>query len=608
MIRTWKPQLAASAVLMAALGGGVYASGPAARLGGEPSGQDRAERGRTPVADAAMRRDIESVRTLVRAGGDVNGAQGDGMTALHWAATYGDVDLADVLLYAGANVKATSRLGRFTPLHVASQGGFGAVVKALLERGADPNALTTTDATALMLAAQSGNVAAVTALLDAAADVNATEKANGQTPLMFASAFDRGDVVRLLLARGAKADTASKVVDLAALTMSGEGDGRPPEPQGALASPPKGAPGTISSGGGRAPEPTSQGAPARMAPPRTGDVAGASRPFRYNELIGAQGGLSALHLAVRQGATTAAHALVESGANVNLPSPGDRTTPLLMATLNGHFDLAAYLLDHGADPNLASRGGAAPLYATLNVQWAPKAAYPQPRAYLQQRTTYLELMRALLDRGADPNARLSRKVWYSGYNFDQSGIDEVGASPFWRAAYASDVEAMRLLVSRGADPWIPSARPAERARGLDGVGELRDTSNLPPVPVGGPGIPSLQAVAGVGYGKGFAGNSHVFAPSGMMPAVKYLVEEIGVDVNAIDYEGNTVIHHAASRGDLEMIKYLVSKGADVTRVNRAGQTTIDLANGPVQRVQPFPETIAYLASLGAKNNHKCVSC
>ena len=610
MSRTWMPHLGVSAALAAVLGGGVHASSPAPalRLDEEPGAQGRAEPGRSPVADAAMRRDVDGVRALVRAGGDVNGAQGDGMTALHWAATYGDVELTDVLLYAGANVKATSRLGRYTPLHVASQGGFGGVVKILLDRGADPNALTTTGATALMLGAQSGNVAAVAALLEAKADVNATEKANGQTPLMFASAFDRGDVVTLLMARGATAGTTSKVVDLAALTMSGEGDGRPPEPQGALQNPAKTAAGTISTGGGRAPESAVASPPARAATPRVGDVAGATRPFRYNELIGAQGGLSALHFAARQGASAAARALVESGAVVNLPSPGDQTTPLLMATLNGHFDLAKYLLDHGADPNLASRGGAGPLYATLNVQWAPKAAYPQPRSYLQQRTTYLDLMRALLDGGADPNARLSRKVWYSGYNFDQSGIDEVGASPFWRAAYASDVEAMRLLVSRGADPQIPSVRPAERTRGLDGVGELRDTSNLPPVPVGGPGIPPLQAVAGVGYGKGFAGNSHVFAPSGMMPAVKYLVEEIGVDVNAIDYEGNTVIHHAASRGDLEMIKYLVSKGADVTRVNRAGQTTIDLANGPVQRVQPFPETIAYLASLGAKNNHKCVSC
>jgi uncharacterized protein len=419
---------------------------------------------------------------------------------------------------------------------------------------------------------------------------------------VFAAAYDRAEVVTLLVGRGASASTTSKVVDLAALTMDG-----PMEPQGAPPASAGAGVGTIATGGGRAP--AAAVAPARPAAgARPNDVAGATRPFRYNELIGAQGGLSALHFAARQGATAAAHALIDHGADVNLRSPGDATTPLLMATLNGHFDLAKYMLDHGADPNLLSRAGAGALYAALNVQWAPKAAYPQPRAHLQQRTTYLELMRAVLDQGADPNARLTRKVWYSGYNFDQSGVDEGGATPFWRAAYASDVEAMRLLVARRADPNIPSVRPAERSRGLDGVGEMRDVSSLPPLPVGGPGIPPLQAVAGVGYGKGFAGNSHVFAPAGMMPAVKYLVEELGADVNALDYEGNTVVHHAASRGDTEMIRYLVAKGADVTRVNRAGQTTIDLANGPVQRVQPFPETIAYLASLGAKNNHKCVSC
>jgi uncharacterized protein len=544
--------------------------------------------GRSPVADAAMRRDVETVRTLLRQGADVNGAQGDGMTALHWAATHGDAALTEILLYGGANVKATSRLGRHTPLHVASQHAAAPVVAALLARGAEADATTSTGATALMFAAQTGHVPTVTALLDAKADVNAAEQAHGQTALMFAATADRAEVVSLLLTRGAKADVTSKVVDLAALTSS-PGEGGPPEPQ---------------TGGQNQARPAAPARPAAQA----NSVAGATRPYRYNELIGAQGGLSALHFAARQGAFAAARAIVEHGGRVNLPSPGDGTSPLLIATLNGHFDLAKYFIEHDADPNLASKAGATPLYAVLNVQWAPKAAYPQPRAYLQQRTTYLDLMTLLLDKGADPNARLTRKVWYSGYNFDQSGVDEIGATAFWRAAYASDVTAMRLLVARGADPFIPSVRPAERTRGLDGVGELRDVSALPPVPVGGPGIPVLHAVAGVGYGKGFAGNSHVFAPAGMMPAVKYLVEEIGVDVNERDYEGNTVVHHAASRGDTEMIKYLVSKGAVVTHVNRAGQTTIDLANGPVQRVQPFPETIEYLASLGAKNNHKCVSC
>jgi len=94
----------------------------------------------------------------------------------------------------------------------------------------------------------------------------------------------------------------------------------------------------------------------------------------------------------------------------------------------------------------------------------------------------------------------------------------------------------------------------------------------------------------------------------MLAAVKYLVEECGADVNARDHEGNTAIHHAASRGDTEMIRYLVSKGADPKAVNREGRTTVDMANGPVQRVQPWPDTIQYLEGLGAKNNHKCLSC
>ena len=217
-------------------------------------------------------------------------------------------------------------------------------------------------------------------------------------------------------------------------------------------------------------------------------------------------------------------------------------------------------------------------------------------------------MQAFLDNGADPNARLRRKVWYSGYNFDLSGIDEYGGTAFWRAAYASDVDAMKLLVARGADPNIPTMRTPGRPRTGDGQRDVKDVSGMPVIPVGGPGVPPLLAAAGQGYGEGFAANSHRFAPGGMMAAVKYLIEELHADVNARDHEGNTALHNAASRGDVEMIKYLVSKGADVKVVNRFGQTTADMANGPVQRIQPFPEALALLESLGAKNNHKCISC
>src|SRR5262249_55270413 len=210
---------------------------------------------------------------------------------------------------------------------------------------------------------------------------------------------------------------------------------------------------------------------------------------------------------------------------VNETSPADRTTPLLIATINGHFDVATYLLEHGGNPNLVSDAGAAPLYAALNVQWAPKAAYPQPRAYLQQRHSYLDLMKNLLDHGADPNARVTRKIWYSSYNFDQSSVDEIGATPFWRAAYAADVEAMTLLVAYGADLHITTMNAPGR-RDPDSPEPGKDVSGLPPIPVGGPAVTPLQAASGVGYGKGFAGNSHHFALTGMLAAARYLVEKL----------------------------------------------------------------------------------
>ena len=118
----------------------------------------------------------------------------------------------------------------------------------------------------------------------------------------------------------------------------------------------------------------------------------------------------------------------------------------------------------------------------------------------------------------------------------------------------------------------------------------------------------IHAASGAGYGQGFAANAHRHVPDGWVPAVTYLVEEHGADVNARDLNGYSPVHHAAARGHNDLIGYLVEQGADVTFVSRRGQTTVDMANGPVQRTQPFPDTIDLLESLGAKNNHNCVSC
>jgi uncharacterized protein len=536
----------------------------------------------TTIAEAAQSRDLAAVKKLLKEGVDVNAAQGDGMTALHWAALNGDAEIASMLLYAGANVSAKTRLGGYTPLHLASQIGNSNVIAPLLAANASVSVLTATGATPLMQAAASGNADSVRMLIENGADPNVKETANGQTALMFAAAADRVEVVKLLLSRGANLDETSRVEDFAKLTVSDDAFGM------------------------------SQQQPARPAPPPVAgkDVAGVTRPFNYNELISKHGGLTPLQFAARQGAMRVVETLVTAGAKVNQQGAGDQTTALVIACINGQFDIANYLLDHGADPNIASVGGVTPLYAAINVQWQPRSFYPQPRAYLQQQTSYLDLLAKMLDKGADPNLRTNRNTWFTQYNFDLLRVDDSGATPFWRAAYASDIAAMKMLVEHGADPNIPAMKPASRGDFQGGTrsGDATAAPPRPGLPVGGPGTPPLAAAAGAGYGEGFAGNAHRFAPTGMMAAVKYLIEELGADVNGEDEDGNTALHNAASRGDNEMIKYLVSKGADVTKVNRRGQTTVDMANGPVQRTQPYPETIKLLEGLGAKNNHKCVSC
>ena len=570
--------------------------------------------GSTAIADAAMNGDRDAVRALLKHAADVNAAQGDGMTALHWAAMKNDAELAQTLLYAGANARALTRIGGYTPLILAAQRGNAAVIEPLVKGGADVNAKTTNGTTPLMFAAQSGSVEAVNALLEHGADVNAAESARGLNAAMFAAASDRAAIIDALAKHGADLKATTKVVDLHNLDRNSFGGilfGNPAPPgQG------QGPNGARVPATGSGQEPAAQqassgqgGQPGRNVPFGRGQgKAGVERQYQLNELVYAQGGLAPLHLAARQGYTDTVKAIIAGGADVNQLTGADKSSALLIATMNGNFDVAKYLLESGADPNLASENGATPLYDVLNCEWAPKSLYPQPRAYLNQKTTYLDLMKALLDKRANPNARLKKKVWYSGYSFDLSGVDEIGATPFWRAAYASDVEGMKLLVAYGADPNIPTMKGAGRARTADIDREVKDVSKLPPIPLGGPGIPPIVAAAGSGYGEGFAANSHRFAPTGMLAAVKYLIEELDADVNASDNEGNTALHNAAARGDVPMIEYLVSKGANVQAVNREGKTTADMANGPVQRIQPWPEALALLEKLGAKNNHKCVSC
>ncbi len=421
----------------------------------------------------------------------------------------------------------------------------------------------------------------------------------------------------------------------------------------------------------------------------------------YAKQVGGVGGLTALHHAVRQGNVDAALALIEGGANINDSSLVDGTTPLLLAVINGQFDVAIRLVERGANPNLASASGMTPLYATINSQWAPRSRFPQPQAIQTQKTTHIQLLEALLDKGANANVRLKKQPWYFAYNNcgnPNCGLEVIdGTTAFWRATYALDLEAMKLLIKHGADPKLASVPPAPPARaprpaagsnaaapgastpagtadaqkGATSMAAPKNATadahaampNAPapaandsaaksvtagkdslakPVTAGrgangavaeqpglgagvqfkldpdievlakaapvGPGVLPIHAAAGVGYGNGFAGNAHRHAPDAWMPVMRYLVEELHVDVNARDNNGYTALHGAAARGDNEMIQYLVAQGADVKAVSRTGRTVVDMANGPVQRLRPFPETIGLLEKLGAKNQHHCVSC
>jgi len=619
----------------------------------------------SPVADAAERGDIEMVRSLLKTGADVNAAQGDGMTALHWAALRNNADLATTLAYAGANLEATTRLGGNTPLHLASRQGNTIAIEALLEAGSNVNAFTSTGVRALHLAAAAGEQHAVAGLLFYDAEIDGLDLHSGRTPLMFATANNRLEVIETLLAAGAdisitttavdyaarskedgkersrrnkvmraareaeeeahaESESQLSVADASAAQLQSREEPREPRTERQEKEKAEAVPQAIadSSAAELKSEPLGEEkAEAEPAPQEAQKSDSGSTPnekpdsarsepreqsLSYADLVGNQGGMGAMHYAARDGRVEAIRMFLGGGADIDQRTGGDQSTPLLVATINGNYDLAMYLLDQGADPNLVSEDGVAPIYAVLNNRWAPKALYPQPTAFKQQEASYLELMEALLIAGAEPNTRVTTHIWYTSFNFDLLGVNFSGATPFWRAAHATDVRAMKLLIAYGADPNIPTTKAPSRRRRNDDDDE--DQSGLPPVPTGGDAAWPIHAASGVGYGVSRAGNSHRHVPDGWLPAVRYLVEELGVDVNVLDHDGYSAVHFAAARGDNDLIEYLVEHDADVMFVSRRGRTTVDMANGPIQRVQPFAETIALLESLGAVNNHNCVSC
>jgi ankyrin repeat protein len=294
---------------------------------------------------------------------------------------------------------------------------------------------------------------------------------------VFAASQNRLDAMRMLIEKGANSRLETTVIDYAQRSAADSASriardkvitattGKAPTAPAQFDPPQTGRAATVGGTGQAAPDPAAG----------RGRGAAGPRPASDIQQIGKQGGLTALHYVARDGFVDAAMMLLDSGMDVNVPTAGDRSTPLLVAIINGNYDLAMAFLKRGANPNIASDDGAGPLFVALNNEWALRTWYPQPTASNQQRASHLELMESLLKAGADPNARTMSHIWYAAYNAGRMGVDYTGATPFWRAAYSLDVDAMRLLVKYGADPNIPTMSFGAAAR-----------NGLPAIPTGGP--------------------------------------------------------------------------------------------------------------------------
>jgi len=546
---------------------------------------------------SAEQDDLEKVSVLLKKHVAPDGAQGDGTTALHWAAYNDDLPLAKLLIAAGAKPDARTRLRGLTPLHMAAETGDATLIDALLSAGAKVDALNESGTTPLMIASASGSTAAVRTLLLHGADVNAREKANGETALFFAASHDRAEVVRLLLSNGADAGVKTPVSKLARVTVGPDGelldgnkkttkDGDKPENSDKS----DGSDATKAANSLASNTPTDK-KPAEAKPEdadaekakvsdakaddKVKDAYGFSAADRKKRVFGATqfGGLTALLVAARDGQINAVNAFLDAGGDVNQTSDTDHATPLILAVINGHYDLAKVLLDRGANPRSATTDGATALYAAIDVQWAPHTWYAQP-IVANEHISYLDLISALLVHGADPNAAIGRKLWFRSFANDETWFDVEGATPFLRAAIAGDLGAMKLLVDHGADPNLATKS----------------------------GDTPLMAVAGVGWAAYWTQN----APYSRLDAVKFCLEH-GAQVSARDAKGYSALEGAAFRGDNELITYLIAKGADVHAKTKAGDTVADLANGLFEHAVVHPETVALLERLGSVNSHNCRS-
>ena len=371
------------------------------------------------VADAAQKGNRAAVRALLQQKADVNGRQIDGTTALHWAVRGDDLEMADLLMRAGANVSAANREG-VRPLQLAAMNGNAAMLDRLIKAGADPNAsLTTHGDTALMMAARTGKTDAIKVLLETGANVNAKEAWGGTTPLMWAVAERHAAAAKLLIDNGADVKAASKFVPAA----NGRGfEGRTPV---------------------------------------------ASDPSRGVEEF-ASGLLTPLMLAAREGDLESGRLLVAAGADVNAIA-GDGKDALGLAIFNGNYDFASFLIDSKSKVNQADTQRFTPLFWAVdrrNMETAPNFPW-------MVTADPLPLIKKLLDAGADPNALVNNTP---RARMRAGSPRIVFATPLMRAAFAGDLELVNLLLSYGADPKIISSDGETMVSAAAGLGFIQGYS------------------------------------------------------------------------------------------------------------------------------------
>jgi uncharacterized protein len=525
------------------------------------------------VADAAMQRDAARVKQLIRSRANVNSPQADGTTALHWAAYHGDTATASALLAARAKPDAVSETG-MTPLALASEAGNAELVKALLKARADANQPLKNGETALMMAARTGSVPVLELLLARGAKLEARETLRGTTALMWAVANSNVDATRFLISKGADIGARSAAVAPGRLPYLA-----PPSRERIL----------------EFIEGVGQGGIALEDASATPEQRAQAKQLLQKEIVIAKqtiskfdtpaeylrqgskkwGGLTPLLFAAREGNPETTRALLDAGADVNQTSEFGWTA-LLIATHNRFYRLGAYLLEKGADPNLANEGGWNPLYLATDNRNIEGGDYPTRKPDMD----HLEFIRLLLAAKANPNLRM-RSSTETRTVFTHQWLFEEGATPFLRAAQSSDIELMKLLLEKGADPAIPTDH----------------------------GITPLMVASGIGWVEGV---TYEWSPKANAETVKLLLS-LGADPNAQErLDGRTALMGAAHKGRPEIVTLLVEHGAKLDTRDIGSRDTIhalagvtwqaiDYADGlvrvGVQSAIAHPETAALLRKL-----------